>query len=123
MPNHVHLIATPRRAEALVQAVGATHVRYTRRINLRERWTGYLWQGRFASFAMDEDYLSRCVRYVGLNPVRAGLVEMAERLGAEMSGFFDFDVETEGQMALRQAASTGRPLGATAWAKALIVER
>ena len=73
MPNHVHLIAAPSRPDALAEAVGATHVRYTRRINSRERWTGYLWQGRFASFPMDEDYLLSCVRYIGLNPVRAGL--------------------------------------------------
>ncbi|MFN9712067.1 MAG: transposase, partial [Alphaproteobacteria bacterium] len=55
MPNHVHLLAAPSRAEALAEAVGATHLRYTRQINRRERWTGYLWQGRFASFPMDED--------------------------------------------------------------------
>ena len=47
MPNHVHLIATPAREESLATAVAATHVRYTRRINGREDWTGYLWQGRF----------------------------------------------------------------------------
>ena len=77
MPNHVHLIAAPSQPEALAQAVGATHVRYTRRINSRERWTGYLWQGRFASFPMDEHHLRQCVRYVGLNPVRAGLAARA----------------------------------------------
>lgn len=145
MPNHVHLIAAPTRAEGLAQAVGATHVRYTRKINQRERWTGYLWQGRFASFPMDEGYLRQCARYVGLNPVRAGLVEravdwpwssvrahlderqdalltpepLAERLGAELQGFFDVDVEAEARRALRRASSTGRPLGTAAWIKAL----
>ncbi len=73
MPNHVHLIATPARPEALAQAVGATHVRYTRAINRREGWSGFLWQGRFASFPMDDGYFLQCARYVGLNPVRAGL--------------------------------------------------
>ncbi len=38
MPNHIHLIATPSRPEALAEAVGTTHVRYTGAINLRERW-------------------------------------------------------------------------------------
>ena len=33
MPNHVHLIATPSDPEGLAAAVGATHLRYTRRIN------------------------------------------------------------------------------------------
>jgi len=59
MPNHVHLIATPGRAEGLAAAVGATHLRYTRQVNRRERWTGYLWQGRFASFPMDGDLSAR----------------------------------------------------------------
>ena len=77
MPNHVHLIATPADEAGLAKAVGLTHLRYTRLINGRERWTGYLWQGRFASFPMDDDHLRQCVRYVGLNPVRAGLVERA----------------------------------------------
>lgn len=45
MPNHVHLIATPPAPEALAAAVGGTHLRYTRMVNRRERWTGYLWQG------------------------------------------------------------------------------
>lgn len=77
MPNHVHLIATPVDEAGLAQAVGATHVRYTRAINGRENWRGYLWQGRFASFPMDETYLLCCARYIGLNPVRAGLVKHA----------------------------------------------
>jgi len=55
-------------------AIGSAHERYTRRINFREKWRGYLWQGRFASFVMDEPYLLAAARYVELNPVRAGLV-------------------------------------------------
>src|SRR5688572_4734223 len=57
MPNHVHLIAVPSCPKALATAVGSTHVKYTRRINLREGWSGCLWQGRFSSFPMDDGYL------------------------------------------------------------------
>ena len=74
MPNHVHLIAVPHAEDALARAVGEAHRRYTRRINFREKWRGYLWQGRFASFVMDEPYLLAAARYVELNPLRAGLV-------------------------------------------------
>jgi putative transposase len=145
MPNHVHLIAAPTEPAALAAAVGATHLRYTRRINHRERWTGYLWQGRFASFPMDETYLLTCARYVGLNPVRAGLVAraidwpwssvgahledradllltpgpLAERLGRRLAGFFEADVEDEARHKLRRASTTGRPLGAAEWVRAL----
>jgi len=74
MPNHVHLVVVPRCPEGLAEAVGSTHRRYTRCINGREGWTGFLWHGRFASSPMEEKHLRDCVRYVGLNPVRAGLV-------------------------------------------------
>ena len=74
MPNHVHLVATPPSEAALARAIGEAHRRYTRMVNFREGWRGHLWQGRFASFPMDEEHLYRAVRYVELNPVRARLV-------------------------------------------------
>ncbi|MDD9877448.1 MAG: transposase [Magnetovibrio sp.] len=55
MSNHVHLVCVPETADALACAIGAAHRRYTRHVNFREGWRGYLWQGRFASFPMDED--------------------------------------------------------------------
>jgi len=73
MPDHVHLIVVPKSADALARAIGEAHRRYTRRVNFREGWRGYLWQGRFASFVLDEPYLLACARYVELNPVRANL--------------------------------------------------
>jgi putative transposase len=33
MPNHVHLIAVPKRAHGLRRAIGEAHRRYTRRID------------------------------------------------------------------------------------------
>ena len=73
MPNHIHMIATPHREDSLGQAVGRTHLRYARRLNAVRTTTGHLWQGRFASSVMHEDYLANAVRYVIQNPVRAGL--------------------------------------------------
>ena len=78
MPNHVHLIVVPPSKDALCRAVGEAHRRYTRRVNFRQQWRGHLWQGRFASFVMDEPYLLAAARYVERNPVRAGLVTRAE---------------------------------------------
>jgi putative transposase len=74
MPNHVHLIAVPKSADGLRRAIGEAHRCYTRMVNFRERWRGHLWQGRFASFVLDESYLLTGVRYVELNPERAGLI-------------------------------------------------
>ena len=77
MTNHVHLIVKPNKDSNLSRAIGEIHRRYTRRINFRENWRGYLWQGRFASFPMDEDWLLRAAAYVELNPVRSGMVQEA----------------------------------------------
>ena len=78
MPNHIHLIVVPESADGLRLAIGEAHRRYTRRINFREGWRGHLWQGRFTSYVMDEKYLLACVRYIEMNPVRAGLVAKPE---------------------------------------------
>src|SRR5882672_11052106 len=77
MPNHVHLILLPGDDDGLRAALGEAHRRYTRRVNMREGWRGYLWQGRFASVPMDEAYLLAAARYVELNPVRAKLARRA----------------------------------------------
>lgn len=77
MPNHVHLIAVPESEDSLRRGIGEAHRRYSRMINFRNNWRGHLWQGRFASFPMDETYLLAAARYVELNPVAAGLVEDA----------------------------------------------
>src|SRR5208283_4296780 len=66
MPNHVHLIVVPQSAESLRRAIGEAHRRYTWWIKFREGWRGHPWQGRFASFVMDEDHLLTAARYVEL---------------------------------------------------------
>ncbi|NLH50842.1 MAG: transposase [Myxococcales bacterium] len=136
MPNHVHLIATPDEADGLRRGIGEAHRRYTRRINFREGWRGYLWQGRFASFPLDERHLLAAARYVELNPVRAGLVARPEdyrwsSAAAHLSGRDDLLVRTrpllemvsdwraflqsalsdEELADLRRHEHTGRPLG------------
>ena len=78
MDNHVHFVAVPEREDSLARAFGEAHRRYTWTVNRRERWTGYLWQGRFASFPLDEAHLFAAMRYVERNPVEAGMVRWAE---------------------------------------------
>jgi REP-associated tyrosine transposase len=78
MPNHVHLILCPSTDDGMARALGAAHRRWANFINARGRWRGHLFDGRFASVAMDEDHLVAAVRYVALNPVRARLAAKAE---------------------------------------------
>jgi putative transposase len=136
MPNHVHLILCPRDTNSLARALGAAHKRWANFINGRGRWRGHLFDGRFASVAMDESHLISAVRYVALNPVRARLAARAEdwnwssaraHLAGEDDGLVsvkplldrvkDFvaliadETDDAGFAALRAAEQTGRPLG------------
>jgi putative transposase len=145
MPNHVHIILVPSDEDGLRRTFADLHRRYTGFINARARTTGHLWQGRYGSVVMDETHLINAVRYVTLNPVRAGLVGRArdwrwssaraylagaddhvvkvapvlERIG-EFVDFLDepFD-EDRDYAALRRGETIGRPVGEPAWLRAL----
>jgi len=144
MHNHVHLVAVPESEGGLRRAIGEAHRRYTRHINFREQWRGHLWQGRFASFLMDEKYLLTATRYIELNPVRAGLVSIPEEYPwssakAHMKGrnddlvkvqpllrmvddwrqFLSGDVSDEEYELLQRHERTGRPLGSTSFIERL----
>ena len=73
MTNHVHLIVTPRGAGGVSQAMQTIGRLYVRHFNRRYERTGGLFDGRYRSFIIDsESYWFTCMRYVELNPVRAG---------------------------------------------------
>jgi putative transposase len=70
-----HLVATPRDAKGLSKATQAVGIRYVAYFNRRYARTGRLFEGPFKSSVIDtETYWFTCMRYVELNPVRAGLV-------------------------------------------------
>lgn len=75
MTNHVHLLATPSDASGLskvMQSLGRIYVRYFNRAYAR---IGTLWESRYRSAVVQTDgYLLACMRYIELNPLRAGLV-------------------------------------------------
>ena len=77
MPNHVHLILAPSDPDGLRRALAQVHRRYAGHIHARLKRTGHFWQGRFGAVVMDETHLAAALRYVALNPVRAGLVGQA----------------------------------------------
>jgi putative transposase len=78
MTNHVHLLVVPAEKDSLRRGVGLAHQRYAAAVNARHGWTGHLWANRFFSTPLDAAQLWHAVKYVELNPVRAGLVERAE---------------------------------------------
>ena len=75
MPNHVHLIAIPEHERSLARALGRAHYEYAIYLNHERERSGHLWQNRFFSTPLDRHHLRVALRYVDLNPVRAGLAE------------------------------------------------
>ena len=139
MTNHVHLIAVPEDESSLARGIGEAHRRYTGRVNFREGWRGYLFQGRFYSCPLDGRYFLAAVRYVLRNPVRAGIAEepwdypwssarwiigdvledplaAPSEMLADISDWRSFLKGDSGQLTeLRQHTRTGRPLGSEAF--------
>jgi putative transposase len=75
MTNHFHIIATPRAATGLSDAMHVVGTKYVGYFNRRYERSGRLFEGPFKSSVIDtETYWFTCMRYVELNPVRAGLV-------------------------------------------------
>ena len=79
MTNHVHFVAVPAAEGSLALCFGTAHKRYSRTVNFRNGWRGFLFQGRFGSSPMDEAYTYHTLRYVLRNPVRAGLCRVPWR--------------------------------------------
>jgi putative transposase len=147
MSNHVHLIVVPHTPMALAQALKQTHGRYASYRNARQSATGHVWQGRFYSCPLDEEHLWAALRYVEVNPVRAGIADTAEawkwssagahygvatpdpmlsmdlwrqRWTMEQWRNFLWKRESVAELSeLRQATHTGRPLGSAEFVAAL----
>jgi len=74
MTNHIHLLATPGTAESLPKTMQSVGRRYVQQFNRCHERTGTLWEGRYRATVVDaDDYLYECMRYIELNPVRAGI--------------------------------------------------
>lgn len=75
MDDHVHLLATPETSEGLSRMMQAQGRRFVAWFNKRHGHVGTLWEGRFRATVIEsERYLLTCMRYIDMNPVRAGLV-------------------------------------------------
>lgn len=75
MDNHVHLLVIPPAEGMLGRALQSLGRRYVRYFNDRHGRAGTIWEGRYRATIVDsERYLIECMRYIDLNPVRAGVV-------------------------------------------------
>jgi len=75
MTNHVHLLATPEFGDSISKVFQSVGRRYVQYFNHTYGRTGTLWEGRYRATVVDsERYLLTLMRYIELNPVRAGMV-------------------------------------------------
>jgi len=100
MTNHVHLLIE-RQAEKIGRVMQRLLTGYSQYYNRRYRHVGHVFQGRHKAILCEsDDYLIRLVRYIHLNPVRAGMVDTAGQylysshiayIGIESPGIVDID--------------------------------
>src|ERR1043166_4536069 len=100
MTNHVHLLIE-RQADTIGRIMHRVLTGYSQYYNRRYRRVGHLLQGRHKSILCQSDrYLAELVRYIHLNPVRAGMVKRPEQykysghrayLGLDAAAIIDVD--------------------------------
>jgi putative transposase len=82
MSNHVHLLLRPKENN-LAHFMRRLLTGYAVTFNLRHHRNGHLFQNRYKSIVCEEDpYLLELVRYIHLNPLRAGIASSLEALRA-----------------------------------------
>jgi len=101
MPNHVHVVAVPAKADSLARALGRTHADYARYLNVCRTSCGHVWQARYFSCPLGDQHHWNAMAYVERNPVRAGLCAAAANYswssaqahvyGRDEDGFLDLD--------------------------------
>lgn len=147
MDNHVHLILTPSDPDGLARLFRRIHTWWAMKLN---RWLdrrGHVFQNRFHSSPLDENHYWTALRYVEVNPRRAGLTEQLEAwelssakahlteaqdplvplvevvgrrtfTAAQWREFLE-RTDTEREQELRSALKGSRPCGAAEWIASL----
>jgi len=81
LDNHYHLLIETSR-DNLSLAIRYINSRYAEYYNAKTNRIGPLWQGRYKSwFVHDEQYFWLLLRYIEMNPVKAGLVDHIGEIG------------------------------------------
>jgi putative transposase len=111
LPGEIHLLATPRTAEALPRLLQSLGRRHTRQVNAARGLDGARWEGRYRAAPIEAGtHLLDCMRFIESLPTRAGMAGGARRYpwssyGAHADGAAD---------ALLRDHRLYRDLGATA---------
>jgi putative transposase len=74
MTNHIHLLILPRNNDGLINFMKLVSQRYTQYFNRRYHRSGKLWENRYKLHPVDPEVYYVVLKYIEMNPVRAGLV-------------------------------------------------
>lgn len=79
MNNHVHLIVWISKESKVSKFMKQLSLTYFSYYKQRYGYWGHIWQGRYKSNVIETDpYLLQCGKYIELNPVCAGMVNLPE---------------------------------------------
>ncbi len=94
MNNHYHyLLETPK--GNLSQIMHHINGAYTNYFNIKHRRREHLFQGRYKAIVVDADsYAGELSRYIHLNPVRAGLIDVLKNLNGQVIVFILVEIKS-----------------------------
>ena len=93
MHNHVHLLVETQKIP-LSKILQGINQSYTMYFNRKYQTVGHLFQGRYKAILCDrDDYLLTLVKYIHLNPFRAGIVKNLRAY--EWSSHFEYARKTD----------------------------
>lgn len=82
MPNHFHLLVRPL-SLGLPTFMSRLLTGFSGRFNLRAKRHGHVFQDRYKSIVVEEErYLLELIRYIHLNPIRAGIIGSLSELAS-----------------------------------------
>jgi len=151
MPNHWHLLLSPKHDGDLALFMHWLTTTHTRRYHVATKTVGggSLYQGRYKSFIVDADsYLLTLIKYIERNPVRAKLVRQCENwqwgsawrringdkkqqqlidasptpLPHRYRNWINTPEKTEELKTLRSAVNRGVPYGRESWVEKMVQE-
>jgi putative transposase len=89
MSNHYHFCVELEDPHDISASIAGLQRAYTHYYNATRGVSGYLWQGRFKSQAIEaENHLVACGRYIERNPVRAAMVPRAYDWDYSSAGYY-----------------------------------
>jgi putative transposase len=78
MDNHVHFVLEPQNLKSLYKLFLCLNTSYVAYYNKKYNTTGKLFGNRYCSCILDHEHFYNAMRYVELNPIKAGMVSSLE---------------------------------------------